>query len=650
MKNLKSCLWMVLPGVVGLISFLSVNASTDFLPYAEPPLSVLPFNESSSQVNTNPERGLYVQRSTTDFWGINTLRGQGITVVLVAYDIKKFATMPLSSTKITELRNALQQLRSNGLKGIFRAAYGYTDQDYYADPKDMNVIRTHIGQIAAVLKDFQDVVFAIQAGMLGPWGEWHSSNWGNPPSRSARQSVLFAWLDALPPQMSVSLRTPWFIQDTFADQPGGSTLTSSLAYSGSRLSRVGFHNDCFLSSPTDYGTYGNRAVDLSWYNNHGRFAPFGGETCAVAPQSDITNAVSEMTLLHAQYLNRDYNVNVLNKWRNSSYNGINAFDYILRKMGYRFVLMDSRISSAVLPGGVLHLVLNLKNTGFASLHNPRTVQVVLERNGQKYIAPVAVDPRRWEPESGTLSLNWFFRLPSSISVGTWNVYLNLPDPADGLTNDPRYSIQLANQGTWQAVTGYNLISNNLTITTQTTGSVESGTVFKQISEDSIPTQDPLVVDGKVTTPNEWNMLPLITKSTGSLQSVKVAQDATSLIFGLEGVTLDQFPHVSFFLNTDDNTSTGYRTGWANSGAEFMIEDGQLYQYSGDGTSWAWIAQGKVAQYSPGSAIVELKLALSSLGTLKNSNLGIGIQLKDKNWAITEQLPISQNALPILKIK
>ena len=40
------------------------------------------------------------------------------------------------------------------------------------------------------------------------------------------------------------------------DAPTSSTaLTDAEAFSGTDAARIGFHNDCFLSSPNDYGTY-----------------------------------------------------------------------------------------------------------------------------------------------------------------------------------------------------------------------------------------------------------------------------------------------------------------------------------------------------------------------------------------------------------
>src|SRR6185436_18920315 len=140
------------------------------------------------------------------------------------------------------LRSALASARRHGLKAIVRAAYGFSGRDYRSDPKDMARILGHIRQLADVFRENRDVLFGVQAGFLGPWGEWHGSNWGDPPSLEARRAVLFGLLDVVPAPISVNVRRPMFIRDIFADERGGSELTGTSAHSGSRLSRTGWHN------------------------------------------------------------------------------------------------------------------------------------------------------------------------------------------------------------------------------------------------------------------------------------------------------------------------------------------------------------------------------------------------------------------------
>lgn len=61
------------------------------------------------------------------------------------------------------------------------------------------------------------------------------------------------------------------------------------ALDGTNQTRTGHHNDCFLASDTDLGTYtdGNIDAEKSYIEVESKFTVMGGETCAVnAPRSE----------------------------------------------------------------------------------------------------------------------------------------------------------------------------------------------------------------------------------------------------------------------------------------------------------------------------------------------------------------------------
>ena len=178
------------------------------------------FRESAENF-PNPERGFYAQRRSDHMDRLESLRGQGISLLLVTFDLRDFRDRDLTPEKLVELGSALGIARTQGFKILFRAAYGFTGRDYRVDPHDLELIVRHIRQISTVLNDNRDVVCVIQAGMLGPWGEWHGSNQGDPPSLASRRAVLWAWLESVPAPITVHIRRPMFIRDIFATEPGG---------------------------------------------------------------------------------------------------------------------------------------------------------------------------------------------------------------------------------------------------------------------------------------------------------------------------------------------------------------------------------------------------------------------------------------------
>ena len=430
-------------------------------------LENLTFTEDTSDF-VNPERGWLRIYKSSDIWGFNTLKAQNINLVMVEVDLKDFLSGPISNQKLSEINNAFSQARTNGLKVIFRAAYDF-DGVAKPEPKELSIITGHIAQLKQVFYDNEDVLYCVQAGFLGPWGEWHSSYFGDSdgtPTLEARKAVLFALMDAVPVSRMIQVRRPMFIRDIFSQESGGNILTDTTAFSGSYLSRTGYHDDALLSSKDECGTYVDEAYsredELNWAQNQDQYTPFGGEANTLSSFSDSTNAIYELGKLHTQFINIDYLDSVINKWKNTSINGESTFLNISKRMGYRFVITDGKISSKATQGNQLHLILNIRNDGFGNVINQRNAQIVISNGIATYSFAANSDVRRWLSGS-TQTIDLTLSLPKDIAPGQWNVYLNLPDSAPTISNNPAYSIRLANQGVWQATTGYNLIKKDLVI-------------------------------------------------------------------------------------------------------------------------------------------------------------------------------------------
>ena len=46
---------------------------------------------------------------------------------------------------------------------------------------------------------------------------------------------------------------------------------------------LGHHNDCFLASSTDYGTYDDVGKEYPYLEQDTKYVPMGGETCTKNP-------------------------------------------------------------------------------------------------------------------------------------------------------------------------------------------------------------------------------------------------------------------------------------------------------------------------------------------------------------------------------
>ena len=69
-----------------------------------------------------------------------------------------------------------------------------------------------------------------------------------------------------------------------------------------------------------------------------------------------------------------------------------------------------------------------------------------------------------------------------------------------------------------------------------------------------------------------------------------------------------------FLDTDRTRTTGFRGGGDNFpvGADYMIQGGTLYQYTGSGTNWSWSSVGSTA-FSWSATVAEIAVPWSFLG-------------------------------------
>lgn len=416
----------------------------------------------------NPERGFMQFSTLTNPWEYANIRNQGQSIVYAGVVASSFRNAPLSTTFLNQIQAGFNAARTNGIKVKFRLAY---NDDGGADaPK--SVILGHIAQLAPLWQANKDVIFHMDAGFIGGWGEWHSSTNGN-DTPANRAEILGAILDALPVDRTVGIRTPHFKREIFGGSQSSDTavITVANAFNGSDLSRVGHLNDCFLSSPTDFGTYINPggvwpiSRELSYIGGESKYAACGGETCALHARNDSTAAINEMTTLHTDYLNIDYHPDVITKWKTQG-----GFDEIDRRLGYRFQLNSSALPSAVKPGGLLPVNVNLSNVGFGELFNPRNVEVVLRNNttGAVVTAALAADPRFWSGGT-TQNLATQLVLPNNLAEGMYTVALWMPDTEASLRSDVRYAIRFANTGVWEASTGFNVLTNSLSVSAAAPG-------------------------------------------------------------------------------------------------------------------------------------------------------------------------------------
>jgi hypothetical protein len=417
--------------------------------------------EGTNEDFLNPERGYYVGVDLLSADGARQVRQSGHSLAIAIVRLDDYRDRALDAQLLDALRDGFAEARGAGIKVILRFTYNAS-----ADAGDASRARIlqHIDQLSPVIAQHSDVIAVVQAGFIGAWGEWHGSTNGL-DNDADRGAILSALLDAVPVSRTVQIRTPMY-KDALL--PGGA-LDLEEAWSDDDRARVGHHNDCFLASDSDFGTFANPVAAWEDYvEQDGRFLPVGGETCAVnAPKTDCAQALEFLEAQHWSYLNAEYNQAVLDAWQEQG-----CAEEINRRLGYRLALVRATLNESVAPGGLLDIDLEIDNRGFSAPFNRRPMILVLQRGDQRWeVALDGRDARQLQPGITTVAAR--LRIPTgAVPADDYQLSLWLPDDADRLRDDPRYAIRLANQGLWEPDSGANTITRTLRIDPAAPGEVD----------------------------------------------------------------------------------------------------------------------------------------------------------------------------------
>ena len=354
------------------------------------------FKESPDDI-LNPDQGFYrpvliTMTPNTFVHGTNTPE----QVYHLRCDISQFSgavnsdgkDKKLTSTTLDGLDSFLSYIKKDNKNAVIRFSY---DPKYAGNENkeaSLTTIETHIQQLSEVLNKYQDTITAIEAGLLGPWGEMHTSKIATEENKA---KVFGYWLKYTT-NIPILARTPRAMFKYFGkslDEMEKYTITSSNA--GYRL---GLFNDGYLGSNSDMGTYDDRKRETKWLATQNDHLPFGGETSAVTDKSNLEVCLPEMFLLRLSYLNIEYHQGVIEKWKKLKYNdtlgsdslfyGVSGFDYIKRHLGYRLLIKS--LSVTYESYGNYEMKIKLRNVGFGNMLKTKKIDVIFTDLNDKEIS------------------------------------------------------------------------------------------------------------------------------------------------------------------------------------------------------------------------------------------------------------------------
>lgn len=421
----------------------------------------LDYSENITKI-LNPDQGFYsaacVQVGKDTIANRTYIINDRFQLYHLRMDISAFSNVvngvediPLTQKALDNIDEMLSVYKKKEKNVIIRFAYDKNFEGKKDQEPNIDMMIQHITQLSPILTKYNTVLTAIEVGMLGPWGEMHSSKIATSETINLLTKAFIEKTSNIP----ILVRTPKMIYNylniTIKDIDSTIIKPEEPAY------KLGLFNDGYLGSNNDLGTYSNRIKEIPWIANQTNHLPFGGEvTVPGSPLHDIDKCLPEMYQIHLSYLNYDWNDQVVqNKWKNSNYTescGNNtiyynqsALIYIQNHLGYRFVLEKS-IFTYSSSFSLLNISLTLKNVGFGNLNRKKNVSLYfVDANQTSYFKPIV----------GIFSGETELNLSNNIDLpdGNYSVYLSINTLID---NVPYYPIQFANN-LWNNELSANLI-------------------------------------------------------------------------------------------------------------------------------------------------------------------------------------------------
>lgn len=382
----------------------------------------------------------------------------------------------LPQEKLDDIELFFLKLRESRVKALLRFAYELSPSLSGATAA---TILSHVQQLAPLIRKYSDVIYVLQCGFIGSFGEWHNSFHHLQHDFAFHRELIDMVLEILPQHRRTMLRYPRFKMRLFGTEP----LSEKEAFTSLPQARIGHFNDGFLARhPSSGGTFGHEdsivsaEEEMAYLEAEGKYLPMDGELFwhdiggVVLPNMAIQYlrrwSYDTLGFVHAHSLfeGEPYSFDI---WKRVPIDPLFLFDhqlpvsdgyftdeqgrhvwrscyeYIRDHLGYRIELQSADLPGELTAGQTLHAEIQLINRGFSAPVNPRPVRLTLKNGSGGCTFDSPVDLRRWySGESHSLVLDTV--LPADLAPGRYQFGLWMPDADAALENLPEYAIRCAN--------------------------------------------------------------------------------------------------------------------------------------------------------------------------------------------------------------
>lgn len=371
--------------------------------------------EGLSKLVSNPEKGYYLpeefhitkkndipRASDYKFNSFSKDRPDiGHRLVFIQFYLEAFRTDRLSNDLVTFVSGILDNVRSANKKAIIR--FSYSDQTTGVIEPKSSLILEHIKQLTPTLQAHTDIIYVLQAGFIGTWGEWFYTTETNTNLKSQsndfdkRREIVNAMLKAVPNRV-VALRTPRFKQLYFNKDNKYNALSypNTIGTESSNANgRLGFYNDVFMKGGyEESGTFRQGKIDKAMWEQQSAFVPAGGEPAneGSTSQSVIDNLkdakngilarINKDHLSYLHYRTDRYSFGT-KEWKNNLFIALRdkgMLNSVANTLGYRLWLTRFSTKGTYKAGGKINITFALKNNGSAPVMYERPMKLLLLDN------------------------------------------------------------------------------------------------------------------------------------------------------------------------------------------------------------------------------------------------------------------------------
>ena len=404
-----------------------INIMIDTLKELTPEKTTVIEYKESVETFYNPDRGFYypikVDATPTGATTVSDSHIKDNPFLHLRVDLGAFSSginntedLELTEKMLSDLETILQKIDNYGHTATIRFAYTFLNLKN-TEP-EMDMILRHIEQFTPLVNKYKYLLTAVECGLIGPWGEMHSSRYAN---QESYDKVFSKYLSCLDEDVLLLVRRPSYLYQFY-----GYTLDTLELFDFEKYNRIACYNDGYLGSETDLGTFDDRPKEIAFLEKLNEFAPYGGEvTVPESEYNELSWACEEMFRVNLSYLNIQWNNIVVERWQNTQYTledplyqGQTEFTYIANHMGYRFVCEELSYSVT----DTFNFNLKFKNVGFGNLIKAKNLFVILKNGSKEYV--YKFDYNKEFDIIKQLDL-------SNVDNGNYEVYFTLADSYNG---------------------------------------------------------------------------------------------------------------------------------------------------------------------------------------------------------------------------